>query len=96
MAGLHSLFVYDLHLEADAQRKGLGRHVLNLLQLVARKHKMSVMQVLVPEGCDGMESLLLDRAGFGEDEMDYAPEDVSEDDLEGLTIFHKVFDAPSL
>jgi hypothetical protein len=69
----------------------LGRHTLNLLQLIARKHKMSVVQVVVPEGCDAMESLLLDRTGFVEDEMEYASAEDLEDGLEGLTIFHKVF-----
>lgn len=91
MAGLPSLFVYDLQVEEAAQRKGVGRHLLNLLQLIARKQKMSVVQIAVPDGCEAIESLLLDKAGFVEDEMDYATAEDVDDGMEGITIFHKVF-----
>lgn len=48
-AGEPSLFVYDVQLQPTAQRMGLGRHLMLALELVARKQKMSFMQILVPE-----------------------------------------------
>lgn len=93
MTGMPSLFVYDFHIEEAAQRKGLGRHLVNLLQLIARKHGMSAMQMAVPEGCDGMEALLENKCGFAIDEMEYATqtEEELEEDLANLTIWSKSF-----
>lgn len=41
MAGDSCLFLVDLHIEEEFQRKGLGKHVMVLLELIARREKMS-------------------------------------------------------
>lgn len=40
MAGEPSLILWDLHIEEEYQRKGLGRHIVTLLELVARREGM--------------------------------------------------------
>ena len=46
MAGDTCLFLWDIHLEEEYQRKGVGKHVVTLLELIARREKMS--QILIP------------------------------------------------
>lgn len=41
MVGDTVLMVHDIHLAEPARRKGLGRHLLQLLELVARRARMS-------------------------------------------------------
>ena len=48
------LMLRDLHVEADYQRKGLGRHLCQLLELSARKNSMRAMMLLVPSGLAGV------------------------------------------
>ena len=50
MEGEPVLMLRDLHVEADYQRKGLGRHLCQLLELSARKNSMRAMMLLVPSG----------------------------------------------
>jgi GNAT superfamily N-acetyltransferase len=38
MAGETSLHVWDIHIEDDYQRKGLGKHLLTLMELIARRY----------------------------------------------------------
>ena len=51
MKGHPTLFVWDMQVEDDHQRRGIGRRLLMLLQLIAAKQKMSFVQTLVPKGC---------------------------------------------
>jgi ribosomal protein S18 acetylase RimI-like enzyme len=37
MLGETSLHVWDMHIEDDFQRKGLGKHLLTLMELIARR-----------------------------------------------------------
>ena len=48
-AGQSSLFVWDLQLLPTHQRKGLGKHMMSVIELIARKNKMAFVQLLVPE-----------------------------------------------
>jgi ribosomal protein S18 acetylase RimI-like enzyme len=50
MAGDPCLIVWDVHVRPDCQRKGLGRHLLTLLELVARREGMARVCVLVMVG----------------------------------------------
>ena len=47
MAGEASLHIYDIHIEDHSQRKGLGKHLLMLLELIARREKMKVLTLPV-------------------------------------------------
>ena len=53
MAGAPVLLVRDLQVAPEAQRKGLGRHLCQLLELVARKHAMRGVMLLNPAGTPG-------------------------------------------
>ena len=49
MEGHPVLFVYDLHVQKESQRKGLGRHLMSLLELIARKQMMIGIMAMVPK-----------------------------------------------
>lgn len=38
MVGETSLHVWDIHVEDSYQRKGLGKHLLTLMELIARRY----------------------------------------------------------
>lgn len=46
MTGAPALWVFNFQLEPSIQRKGLGRHIMSLLELVGRKHAMQSLQVV--------------------------------------------------
>ena len=46
MCGESCLIVWDLHVEEEYQRKGLGKHLLTILELVAKREGMS--RVYIP------------------------------------------------
>lgn len=46
MAGDTCLFIWDIHLEEEYQRKGVGKHLVMLLELIARREQMA--QILIP------------------------------------------------
>ena len=45
MSGETQVYVYDIHIEEEFQRKGLGKHLLIILELIARKEKMSFLSI---------------------------------------------------
>lgn len=47
MAGHPSLHIYDIHIEDHSQRKGLGKHLLMIMELIARREKMKVLSLPV-------------------------------------------------
>lgn len=56
MAGETSLQVWDIHVEEEYQRKGLGKHLLTLLELIARREKMKM--VSIPIQLNDMRSMV--------------------------------------
>jgi GNAT superfamily N-acetyltransferase len=50
MAGEPSLYIYDLQIEDHSQRKGLGKHLLMILELIARREKMKMLSLPVQLG----------------------------------------------
>ncbi|KAK3288444.1 hypothetical protein CYMTET_4079 [Cymbomonas tetramitiformis] len=50
MEGNPTLFIYDIQLSAEVQRKGLGKHLMQILELVARKHNMEHIILPVVQG----------------------------------------------
>ena len=79
VCGEPCLQLLDLHVEpGEARRKGLAKHALNLLQLVARKFKLGVVQIAVPPGCDAAVALAF-GAGFERDLLEYAPDGVTDE-----------------
>ena len=53
MTGVPVLMVRDLHVAPEVQRKGVGKHLCQLLELAAKKHAMQGVMVLAPEGDAG-------------------------------------------
>eukprot|EP01041_Mallomonas_annulata_P011469 gene11469-23987_t len=45
MAGEPCLYLWDIQIEKSCQRRGLGRHLITLLELIARREKMSFISV---------------------------------------------------
>lgn len=43
MQGETTLCLWDIHVEESHQRKGLGKHLLTILELIARKQKIKTM-----------------------------------------------------
>ena len=80
MEGEPVLMLRDLHVEADYQRKGLGRHLCQLLELSARKNSMRAMMLLVPSGSAGVPGrAFVDQKlkGFACVDDEWAPVDVN-------------------
>jgi hypothetical protein len=50
MVGEPVLLLRDLHVDPEIARKGLGKHLCQLSELIARKNAMRSMMVLVPVG----------------------------------------------
>lgn len=46
MAGETSTFLWDIHIEENYQHKGLGKHLVTLLELITRREKIS--QICIP------------------------------------------------
>ena len=53
MEGVPVLLIRDLHVEPAAQRKGLGKHLCQLLELAARKNALHGVMMLTPAGEPG-------------------------------------------
>lgn len=98
MAGRPSLFVYDLQVKGDRQRKGIGKHMMSLLQLVAKKTSMSYVSIMVPDDAEDMDNFIETKLkGFEQDMFQYATKsyDHYEELVAGLTIYQRCLD-PSL
>eukprot|EP00039_Didymoeca_costata_P001371 m.51902 g.51902 ORF g.51902 m.51902 type:complete len:294 (+) comp10762_c0_seq2:112-993(+) len=85
MVGKPTLVVFDFFLRESIQRKGLGRHVINMLQLIAKKENISFIQFAVPEDCEGIKKLLTEKCGFIIDTMDYCKGSMEE----GMEVYTK-------
>ncbi len=69
MAGEPSLHVFDIHLEEHSQKKGLGKHLLTLLELIARRENMRILSVPVMLGDIDTEGWLrATKRGFEKDQ----------------------------
>ena len=78
MAGVPVLMLRDLHVEPALQRKGVGKHLCQLLELTARKHSMQGLMVLAPAGEAGQATrgfLASKLRGFENVDNDWAPKD---------------------
>eukprot|EP00976_Prorocentrum_cordatum_P106161 1194397-Prorocentrum_minimum.AAC.1 len=51
MEGCPALFIYDLQLVPAVQRKGLGKHLMQVLEMIARKQSMSYIMLPAVTDC---------------------------------------------
>jgi GNAT superfamily N-acetyltransferase len=86
LEGEASLIVYDLQVTAECQRKGLGKHMMMVLELIARKNKLSFLLVPVVHGNEAADNF------FRQTLKGYV-RDVNEDGLHDVrNIFSKCLD----
>lgn len=64
MAGEPSLVLWDLVIDSASRRKGLGRHLLVLLELIARRTRMRFLSLPVMNGDDAARDWVT-RGGKG-------------------------------
>ena len=89
MEGEPVLLVADLFLAPEVQRKGLGSHIMNLLQLVARGTGMSGVMVAAYTALPAAHAFLSQKQkGFALD-AEWTPEAEA-----GLTVYYKPLKAP--
>jgi len=67
MAGEPCLYVWDLQVDVCYQRQGLGRHLLTLLELIARREKMSYLSVPIQNRDPKSQSWISKVRGFKPD-----------------------------
>lgn len=90
MAGEASLHIFDIHVEEHSQRKGLGKHLITLLELIARRENMRLISIPVQLEDDETEAWLMStKRGF---EPDKTMSQLGFDSqMEGFEMFSKVF-----
>lgn len=64
MIGEPCLYVMDLHMEEAFQRKGLGRHLLVLLELIARREQMTRVSFPVYLGDESTQAWVTKQRGY--------------------------------
>jgi N-alpha-acetyltransferase 40 len=68
MKGETALFVYDIQVEQEYQKKGLGKHLMQLCELIGNKQRISHVQLLVPNGSTTIVNFLASKMkGYEED-----------------------------
>jgi GNAT superfamily N-acetyltransferase len=67
MAGDPCLYLWDIQIERSAQGRGLGRHMITLLELIARKEKMSYISIPIQNSDTRSLEWILKVRGFKAD-----------------------------
>jgi ribosomal protein S18 acetylase RimI-like enzyme len=90
MAGEPSLILWDLHIDEDFQRRGLGKHVLTLLEFVAKREGMRYVSVPVMLK-DDVSLAWVRKAGGGKYQPDTSLRSLIDFDpeMEGFEVFSK-------
>lgn len=90
MAGDPCLYIYDIHLEDHLQRKGLGKHLMVLMELIARREKMHCVCMSLQLGDeDSRQWVMKMQRGY---EVDQTVERFGLDkEMEGFEVFSKRF-----
>lgn len=88
MKGEPSLFLWDIHVEPEFQRKGLGKHLLTVLELIARQQKMKVISIPVQLKDDVCTNWINKMKGYSPDNSLRALLGF-ECDMEGFEVYAK-------
>ena len=67
MAGETTIYVWDLHVEDEIQRKGLGSHLMMVIELIALYEKMQNVSFPVQQSDDIGNSFISKRKGYSKD-----------------------------
>lgn len=95
MEGQPCLFVYDLHVDEAVKRKGVAKHLMMMLELIARKANMDEMVVSMPNSpLTGDSKLFMTSGlrGWAEDDLSEVAPQTSEalKDDGSLCVFVKI------
>lgn len=80
----------DIHVQEEHQRKGLGKHLLTILELIARREKMDVVSIPIQLCDETSKAWINSKAAKG-----YAPDTKLRDlvgfdaDVEGFEVYAK-------
>ena len=93
MTGAPCMFVWDVHLDPSVQRKGLGKHIMTVLELISRREKMHMICIPVQLGDEITGAWVSTLKGYGRDVamknvIDFDP------DVEGFAVYAKLLVAP--
>ena len=73
MKGDSCLIVWDLHVEHEYQRKGLGKHLLTIMELIAKREGMSRIYIPIQLndeiGLEWIESVCKPRGYFADESL---------------------------
>jgi GNAT superfamily N-acetyltransferase len=67
MVGEPSLFLWDIHVEERLHRKGIARHLLTILELVARQQKMKFICIPIQISDDVSSRWIASFKGYAPD-----------------------------
>ena len=84
------LYVFELQLEDSVRRKGLGRHLMSLLELIARKQGMKWVMLSVFKSNTAADTFYREKMKYTMDEL--SPSAAFLDDTAGYEILSKCMD----
>ena len=90
MAGLPTLYLWDIHIDEDYQRKGLGKHLLIVLELIARQQKMECVSIPIQDK-DNMSMSWISKIRGYEPDIQLKSTINFDSELEGFQIYAKYF-----
>lgn len=90
MIGQPCVYILDMHIEEAFQRKGLGRHLLILMELIARREQMSRVSLPVYLHDDKLKNWINEKCkGYT---IDVSFNNIGFDaEAEGFEVFSKIF-----
>lgn len=94
MAGEPILMLWDLHIVEEMQRKGLGKHILTVLELIARREKMKMISVPVQLYDNVTTDFIAKCKGFAPDTSLKSLVDFDAE-MEGFDVYTKLLIAPA-
>jgi ribosomal protein S18 acetylase RimI-like enzyme len=93
MKGETSLYIWDIHVDESVQRKGVGKHLMLILELIARQQQMKMVSIPVQLHDETALSFVSNLRGFAPD-ADLKDLIGFDSDMEGFEVFSKVLSAP--
>jgi GNAT superfamily N-acetyltransferase len=69
MAGEPCIYLWDIQLEESIQRKGVGKHILTLLDLIGRREQMKYLSIPIQLMDETSTAWILKNKGYAPDEL---------------------------
>lgn len=93
MVGTPTLFLWDIHLDETVRRKGLGKHVMMLLELIARREKMHSVSIPVQMFDESTVAWISNGMKGYSTELIVADVLAFDPDMEGFNVYSKAVKA---